>query len=203
MGFFDIFQKKDDRSAHSQTQTQLTADELLEQGKAYQSQGDMEAAFKTYLQGAEMGDTEAMYRVAHSYLYKYRGAPFDLKKSAEWYEKAANAGYTRAMVMLSQFYLAGAGVPESDEIAKQWLERALEAAKQAGETKTMEIATKRLNAISATRQALKALEEARQTGDPKTIEIAIEHLNEASVTIQVLKAMYSSAAQMGGIPPRK
>ncbi len=156
MGLFDIF-KKNGGSAPSQAQPQLTADELVEQGKAFESQGDMEAAFKTFFQAAEMGNTLAMHKVAQSYLCKYRGAPFDLKKSAEWYEKAAKGGYIPSMMMVSQCYIAGAGVPESDEIAKQWLERALEAAKQSGETKTIEIATRRLNDMVGHKRDMKAL----------------------------------------------
>lgn len=156
MGLFYIFKKKESISA-TQAQRQLTTDELLEQGKAYESQGDMEAAFKTYLQAAEMGDTEAMHKVGQAYLYKHKGAPFDLKKSAEWYEKAAKGGYIPSMMMLSQCYLAGAGVPESDEIAKQWMERAIEEAKRTGETKTIEIATSRLNDMAGTKKSMQAL----------------------------------------------
>ncbi len=156
MGLFDIF-KKNGGSAPSQAQRHLTADELLEQGKAYEAQGDMEAAFKTYLQAAEMGNTEAMHKVGQAYLYKHKGAPFDLKKSAVWYEKAAKGGYIPSMMMLSQCYLAGAGVPESDEIAKQWMERAIEEAKRAGETKTIEIATRRLNDMAGTKMTLQAI----------------------------------------------
>lgn len=166
MGLFDIFKKKEDRSAPPQ----LTADEVLEQGKAYESQGDMVAAFQTYLQAAEMGNTEAMHRVAQAYLFMNKGAPFDLKKSAEWFEKAAKAGRVSSMLLLSQCYLAGAGVPESDEIAKQWMERAIEGAKQTGDTKTIEIATKRLNDIDMTKKTMQAI--------------------------------YTTAVQMGGIPPK-
>lgn len=157
MGLLDIFKKKEDHAAPWQAHPQLAADEVLEQGKAFESQGDMEAAFGAYLQAAEMGDIEAMPKVGQAYLYKYKGAPFDLKKSAEWYEKAAEGGRIPSMIMISQFYLAGAGVPESDEIAKQWLERALEEARRTGETKAIEIATRRLNDIVVTKEAVKAL----------------------------------------------
>lgn len=159
MGLFDVFKKKNDHSIppQAQAQPQLTADELLEQGKAFESQGDMEAAFKAYLQAAEMGDALAMHKVAQSYLYKHRGAPFDLKKSAEWYEKAAESGRIASMVMVSQCYIAGAGVPESDEIARQWLERALEEAKRTGEARTVEIATRRLNDMAGHKRDMKAL----------------------------------------------
>ncbi len=157
MGLLDIFKKKEDRSAPQQARPQLTADELLEQGKALESQGDMDAAFKAYLQAAEMGDALAMHKVAQSYLYKYRGAPFDLRKSAEWYEKAAKGGRIASMMMVSQCYIAGAGVPESDEIARQWLERAREEAKRTGETRMIEIATRRLNDMAGHKRDMKTL----------------------------------------------
>lgn len=156
MGLLDIFKKNGD-SAPQPTQTRLTADEVLEQGKALAAQGDIEAAFKTYLQAAEMGNTEAMHRVGQAYLYKRNGAPFDLKKSAEWYEKAAKCGRTSSMIAISQCYLAGAGVPESDEVAKQWMERAIEESKRIGETKIIEIATKRLSDIAGTKKTMQAL----------------------------------------------
>lgn len=155
MGLLDIFKKKDGGSAPPQAQ--LTADEVLEQGKALEAQGDMEAAFKTYFQAAEMGNTEAMHKVGQAYLYKHKGAPFDLKKSAEWYEKAAKGGFVPSMMMLSQCYLAGAGLAESDEIAKQWMERAIEKSKLIGETKTIEIATRRMNDMAGTKISMKAL----------------------------------------------
>lgn len=159
MGLLDIFKKNDGRSAQPQTQPQLqlTADEVLEQGKAFESLGDMEAAFKTYLQAAEMGNTEAMHKVGQAYLYKHKGAPFDLKKSAYWYEKAAKGGLPSSMMMLSQCYLAGAGVPESDEIARQWMERAIDESRRIGENKTIEIATRRLNDMAGTKKTLQAL----------------------------------------------
>lgn len=156
MGLLDMF-KKNGGSESPQAQPHLTADEVLERGKALESLGDMEAAFRAYLQAAEMGDPEAMTKVGHAYLYKHHGAPFDLKKSAEWYEKAAKGGSIPAMMMLSQCYLAGAGVAESDEIAKQWLECAIDKSKRVGKTRMIEIATSYLNDMAGTKQTLQAL----------------------------------------------
>lgn len=156
MGLLDIF-KKNGGSVPPQAQPHLTTDEVLEQGKALESLGDMEAAFKVYLQAAEMGNPEAMTKVGHAYLYKHQGAPFDLMKSAEWYEKAAKRGSIPAMMMLSQCYLAGAGLPESDEIAKQWLERAIEESERVGKTRMIEIATGYLNDMAETKIDMKAL----------------------------------------------
>ena len=156
MRLLDIF-KKNGGPMPPQAQPQLTADEVLEQGKALAAQGDMEVAFKTYLQAAEMGNVEAMHKVGQAYLYKHQGAPFDLKKSAEWYEKAAKGGRIPSRMMLSQCYLAGAGVPESDETAKQWMERAIEESKRTGETKMIEIATKRLNDMAGTKKSMQVL----------------------------------------------
>ncbi len=157
MGLLDIFKKKEDRSAPQQAQLQLAADEVLEQGKAYATQGDMDAAFKAYLQAAEMGNIKAMHKVGQTYLFKHQGAPFDLEKSAEWHEKAAKGGNVPSMMMLSQCYLAGAGVPESDEIAKQWMERAVEESKRTGEARMGEIATERLNDMARAKQSMQVL----------------------------------------------
>lgn len=157
MGFLDIFKKKEDRPVPQQAQPQLTADEVFEQGKAYAAQGDMEAAFNAYLQAAEMGSIKAMHKVGQAYLFKYQGAPFDLRKSAEWHEKAAEGGNVPSMIMLAQCYLAGAGVPESDEIAGQWLERALEEDKRIGGTRMGEIAAEWLNDMAKAKRSMQIL----------------------------------------------
>lgn len=156
MGLLDIFKRKTS-FAQSQTQPQLSADEILEQGRALESQGDMESAFKAYLQAAEMGSIKAMHRVGQAYLFKYQGAPFDLRKSAEWHEKAAEGGNIPSMIMLAQCHLAGAGVPESDEIARQWLERALEEDKRIGGTRMGEIAAEWLNDMAKAKRSMQIL----------------------------------------------
>lgn len=134
----------------------LSADDLLEAAKAAREE-DRAASFSLFFKAAEMGSVEAMHIVGQSYLYANSGAPFDLERSAYWYKKAAEKGRIGSMVMISQCYLAGAGVPESDDIAKQWLERALEAARKAGDQRTVEIVRHRLSSLAETKFSLKAL----------------------------------------------
>ena len=64
MGLLDVFKKKESDSALPQVQLQLTADELIEQGKVLESHGKKEIAFKTYLQAAKLGNTLVMHKVA-------------------------------------------------------------------------------------------------------------------------------------------
>lgn len=134
----------------------LSADDLLEEAKAAREE-DSSSGFPLFFKAAEMGNVEAMHIVGQSYLYANSGAPFDLEKSAYWYKKAAEKGRIGSMVMISQCYLAGAGVPESDDIAKQWLELALEAAGKAGDQRTVEIVRRRLNSLAETKVSVKAL----------------------------------------------
>ena len=46
---------------------------------------------------------------------------------------------------------------ESDEVAKQWMERTLEEAKRTGDYKTIEIVTRRLNDMAGTKMNMKAI----------------------------------------------
>jgi len=134
----------------------LSAEDLLEEAKETRLQ-NREAAFPLFFKAAEMGSIEAMHIVGQSYLYLHSGAPFDLEKSAYWYKKAAENGRVGSMIMLSQCYLAGAGVPESDAIAKQWLERALAAAEKTKDQRTVEIIKRRLCNLEDEKISMKAL----------------------------------------------
>lgn len=120
--------------------SQPTANELFKQGQAFQSQNP-EKAFQCYLQSAEMGYPMAMAKVGYSYLYQGNGVEYDIKKAAYWYEKAANAGYTKSMMMTSFFYMAGAGVDQSDDTAKKWINKAAESA----DARTVATAKEQLN----------------------------------------------------------
>lgn len=146
-----------DRTICDDYKSVWSADELLEEAKRIREEEGPESAFSLFFKAAEMGSSQAMHIVGQSYLYLHRGAPFDLKKSAYWYKKAAESGFIGSMVMLSQCYLAGAGVPESDKIAKQWLERALLAADKAGDQRTVDIVKRRLSNLDDTKISMKAL----------------------------------------------
>jgi len=117
-----------------------TAEELFEQGEAYQVQNP-EKAFQCYFQAANMGYTKAMHKVGQCYLHKGRGVDFDIKKSAYWLEKAAENGDAKAMAMLAWHYMAGIAVSQSDEIAKKWMQNAIDI----GDEKTASVVQRELD----------------------------------------------------------
>lgn len=143
MSLFKYFRNKDRMVAVSKP-NQLTADELYEQGQAFQSQ-DPEKAFQCYLQSAEMGYPMAMAKVGYSYLYQGNGVEYDIKKAAYWYEKAANTGYSNSMMMIAFFYMAGAGVEQSDDIAKGWIKKWINKAAESADERAVATAKEQLN----------------------------------------------------------
>lgn len=103
-----------------------TAEELFERGEeAYRDQ-NLGAAFCLYLQAAEMGYPKAMRKVGQTYLHKGRGVDFDIQQSAYWLQKAAENGDAKAMAQTSWFYMSGIGAPQSDDMAKQWMQKAID-----------------------------------------------------------------------------
>ena len=53
-----------------------------------------------------------------------QGVPRDYAKAREWYEKAAAAGYSGAMVNVGWLYQNGRGVPQDYAKAREWYEKA-------------------------------------------------------------------------------
>lgn len=94
-----------------------------------------------------------MNKVGFCYLYQGRGAVFDIDKSFLWFKKGAEKGNTGCMMMLSQFYISGVGVAQSDEIAKKWMRRVIEI----DDDKTAAAAKRRLDDFEMTRTTLTAL----------------------------------------------
>ncbi|MBR0060005.1 MAG: sel1 repeat family protein, partial [Selenomonadaceae bacterium] len=76
-------------------------------------------AFKYFMRGAELGDPECMYEVAHK-IYDAIGCYKDVewnergKKSFEWYLKSAQAGYAPAMRITA--YMYGGLCVDKDEV---------------------------------------------------------------------------------------
>lgn len=130
----------------------MTAEELLEQGEAYQMQNP-EKAFQYYFQAANMGNSKAMQKVAQCYLYQGRGAKFDIEKSAYWYEKAAESGEVKAMAMLAWHYMAGIAVSQSDDTARKWMEKAIET----GDEKTAMVVKRELDDYENKKSVVTAL----------------------------------------------
>ena len=73
---------------------------------------------------AEAGDLPAMVRLGMRFDYGQKGASHDLGKAIFWYRKAALGGDPSAMMLLSQRYEIGRGVPQDDHRALKWLVRA-------------------------------------------------------------------------------
>ncbi|MFE7782978.1 trypsin-like peptidase domain-containing protein [Streptomyces nigrescens] len=96
-------------------------------GLAADQRGNRPVSFRAFEQTARTGDTDAMFALG---LLEHRDEPPDLNSARHWYEKAANAGNTRAMVNLG-------GLLEHDWLdldgARHWYEKAA----NAGETKAM------------------------------------------------------------------
>lgn len=72
---------------------------------------------------AESGDVDAQLNLGH--LYKYGsfedGVAKDLKKSAEWFRRAAEQGDCDGQRYLGWAYAKGKGVPQSNIEAEKWL----------------------------------------------------------------------------------
>ena len=125
---------------------------MFQLGKGCEEE-DPSKAFQYFMESAEMGNIDAMNKVGFCYLYKGRCAPFDVEKSVYWFEKGANGGNVRCMMMLVHFYLSGVGVQQSDEIARKLLQIAL----KSDEEKIVAIEKKRLNDFEGTRAIMSAL----------------------------------------------
>ncbi|MCG6872325.1 MAG: sel1 repeat family protein [Gammaproteobacteria bacterium] len=75
---------------------------------------------------AELGDPEAQYILAWRYYQPgvKHGIPHNLKKAAQWYDRAARNDHTRAQYNLGVLYLKGLGVNPSPVSAYAWLDLA-------------------------------------------------------------------------------
>ena len=73
-----------------------------------------------YLESVAHDDARAMYELG-LINFEDRDIPRDLRKSAEWMLRAANAGNAEAQFVLGQFYKAGAGFQKDIDKAVHWL----------------------------------------------------------------------------------
>ena len=137
MGLFNSTKKNRNQGGNNTNQS--LGDKLFQFGKECE-ESDPSKAFDYFIQAAEMGSIEAMNKVGFCYLYHRNGAPFDIQKSLYWFQKGANEGDAKCMMMLSQFYISGVGVPQSYDTAKELMEKAA----KVGDEKTVAIANRRL-----------------------------------------------------------
>jgi hypothetical protein len=90
-----------------------TADECEIRGGEYVAydRANFATAFQVWLPKAKDGDPQAQTYVGEIY-EKGMGQPSDPQKAAEWYQKAADQGYSRALSNLAYLYEKGLGVPQ-------------------------------------------------------------------------------------------
>lgn len=78
------------------------------------------AKAQKFLEAIADRDARAMYELGLLH-FTGKDMPRDLKKSAEWMQKGADAGNAEAQFVLGQFYKTGAGVGKDLEEAVRWL----------------------------------------------------------------------------------
>ena len=83
------------------------------------------AAFKYYLQAANMGLARGQYCVGSCY-YDGAGIEQDYVLAVDWFKKAAEQGYSDAEYNIGVCYEYGTGVEQSDEMAAYWYQKAAE-----------------------------------------------------------------------------
>jgi len=76
-------------------------------------------SFNIILRLAKKGDVKAMYYTGLSY-ETGNGISINYKKAAEWYKKAAEAGYSKAQYNLAFMYRYGYGVRKNLILSYKW-----------------------------------------------------------------------------------
>lgn len=106
---------------------------LHELGLIYESAKDNrlvipDAAYarELFTQAAQLGYTQAQFKLGHCYEFGTLGCPVDPKRSIAWFSKAAQKGDAEAELALSGWYLTGSeGVLEqNDSEAYLWAQKA-------------------------------------------------------------------------------
>lgn len=96
----------------------------------YHGQGVAEdelAAINWWKRSAAGGNTEAMYQIAHAYLFgttAARSVSEPDREAAIWCFKAASASHAEAAYTLGLLFIAGKGVAEDRAEAVRWFRRA-------------------------------------------------------------------------------
>lgn len=81
-------------------------------------------ALLIYEEMAASGDALAMHCLGHFYETGGKDLPQDLKRAAEWYERAAEEGHAPSMVAFGNMLQLGSGIRRSKKRAIEWYERA-------------------------------------------------------------------------------
>lgn len=109
--------------------TKPTPEQLVERGKRFVRQGQIEGAFLVWRQAADQGYPPAAFELAGLYdpINPIPNTPFKLsaERAAGLYETAAKAGIVPAMTRLGILYAKGAdGFPADKAKARDWLKQA-------------------------------------------------------------------------------
>ncbi|KAI8584462.1 hypothetical protein K450DRAFT_216536 [Umbelopsis ramanniana AG] len=84
---------------------------------------DTALGVKYYLKAAQLGNADALDRMAKVCQYGEFEQPLDLTASFRYYEKAADRGQCESMLNLSKMYLEGQAVELNEALAFKWCER--------------------------------------------------------------------------------
>jgi uncharacterized protein len=84
---------------------------------------DTALGVKYYLKAAQLGNADALDRMAKVHQYGEFEQPLDLTASFRYYEKAADRGQCESMLNLSKMYLEGQAVEPNEALAFKWCER--------------------------------------------------------------------------------
>ncbi len=87
--------------------------------------GDYATAYRTWLEAAERGDSNAIEAIGMMYDTGH-AVPQDFGTAFKWYLRAAKAGSIRAMFDVGVLYDNGRGVPRNRSIAINWYKLAAE-----------------------------------------------------------------------------
>ncbi len=100
---------------------QLRLGELYFHGRGVAE--DENKAIQWWKKSAASGNVEAMYQIAHAYLFGNTAAKTVADpdtEAASWYFKAASAGHAEAAYTLGLLFIAGKGVVEDRKEAIRW-----------------------------------------------------------------------------------
>ena len=108
--------------AAAQKYGQFALGRLYESGKGV-PQDNLEA-LAWYTRSADLGNIQAMLKLAVLHRDGLPGIVPDLERSASWLQRAADAGSIAAMNELGRAYLSGLGVIPNQQEAARWFEKA-------------------------------------------------------------------------------
>ena len=123
----EVTDPTDSVAPETETVEHMDLDELYQQAKQLQTDGDYEAAMAAFEQLYELGDVRGAEALASNY-ERGEGIKQNYQMAMEWYEKAGEMGSGRASTNLGQYYENGAGVEKDYLKALECYEKSMTAA---------------------------------------------------------------------------